>query len=311
MIAVVVNPAAGNGRARNIASDVMRALQHREDIVEFTTRTRGDEAQQTSLAIERGARCVVVVGGDGSVHHAVRALTSATRRVPLAIVAAGTGNDFVKSLGTPAHDIHAMVQCITRAQTRPIDVGLIDGTPFVNAAGLGFDVAVLERMQQKQTQGRQQWLGGTAAYVVTALGALLGYRGFDASLRTTLASSHDAPGAPAWQERIGHHAHLMTVFANGQCFGGAFRIAPEARLDDGLLDVVDIGALTPWQRPAVFLRAVRGTHLSHAAVRSHFGAAFTLHCEAPPLYEADGELYRASAATGTISVRPAALDIIV
>ncbi len=291
----------------------MRALQHRRDIVEFTTSTRGDESRQVSLALEQSAQCIVVVGGDGSVHHAVRALASAARRVPLAIVAAGTGNDFVKSLGTPAHDVAAMARCIERGQVRTIDIGLIDNTPFVNAAGLGFDVAVLERMQQKQEKGQQRWLRGTAAYVVTALGALLGYQGFDASLRTALPSARSAPDgtdATLWQERIGHFTHLMTVFANGRCFGGAFRIAPQAQLDDGMLDVIDIGALASWKRPAVFLRATRGTHLAHEAVRSHFGASFTLHCDAPPLYEADGELYRASAATVSITVRPAALDII-
>lgn len=310
MIAIVVNPAAGNGRARKIANDVLHALRHRNDVFEFATTSRGDETHQVARALEGHARCIVVVGGDGSVHHVARALVSAPRRVPLAIVAAGTGNDFVKSLGTPAHDVRAMTQCIERAQVRSIDVGLIDGTPFVNAAGLGFDVAVLELMQRAPLP----WLGGTASYVVTALRALLGYRGFDASLRTRIVSESagSAPTADAaWQERIGHFTHLMTVFANGRHFGGAFRIAPNAQLDDGMLDVIDIGALAPWRRPAVFLRAVQGNHERSHAVRSHFGTEFTLHCETPPMYEADGELYRAQSNTITVTLRPSALDIIV
>lgn len=299
MIAVLVNPAAGRGRARAMAHRVIDALRSIDETVEFATEARGDEARLATEAAARGARIIVIVGGDGSVHHAARGLLDAPTRVPVAIVAAGTGNDFVKSLGTPAHDIPAMIARITRGHIRAVDVGLIDGVPFLNAAGLGFDVEVLERMLKPSR------LSGTTAYVVTALRALFGYRGFDASLRT----HGDEP------ERIAHFTHLMTVFANGRCFGGTFRIAPEAVLDDGLLDVIDIGEVPGWKRPALFLRATRGMHLPSPWVRAHFGRGFLLHCrlsaDTSPAFEADGELYRASSPVIRIGIRPRAIDFIV
>lgn len=299
MIAVLVNPAAGRGRARAVAHGVIDALRSIDETVEFATEARGDEARLVTEAVARGARIIVIVGGDGSVHHAARGLLDAPARVPVAIVAAGTGNDFVKSLGTPAHDIQAMIARITRGHTRAVDVGLIDGVPFLNAAGLGFDVEVLERMLKPSR------LSGTAAYVVTALRALLGYRGFDASLRARSVG----------EERIAHFTHLMTVFANGRCFGGAFRIAPEAVLDDGLLEVIDIGEVSWWKRPVLFLRATRGTHVTSPLVRTHFGRDFSLHCRlhgnTPPAFEADGELYRASSHVIEIGIRPRAIDFIV
>lgn len=301
MIAVLVNPTAGRGRAGMMAPRVMEALQSLDDIVPVETQARGDEAQLAALAAAQGARLLVIVGGDGSVHHATRGLLAGTSRLPVAIIAAGTGNDFVKSLGTPAHDLHAMVSRIVRGHTRSVDVGLVDDVPFLNAAGLGFDVEVLERMHTSSA------LSGTSAYVVTALKALLGYRGFDALLTAGPAGHASGTEHPS----TARSSHLMTVFANGRCFGGAFHIAPHARLDDGALDVIDIGVMPWWKRPALFLRAMRGSHLHSAYVRQQTVQRFHVHCQRPPTFEADGELYRASSCDLTITVRPGAIECIV
>lgn len=234
---------------------------------------------------------LAVVGGDGSVHHAARGLLDVGAPIPLAIFAAGTGNDFVKSLQTPAHDAVAMAAAVARGQTQAVDVGVIDSVPFLNAAGLGFDVEVLERMQHPL------WFTGTAAYVVTAVRALFGYTGFTVQ--------HPDTSPPASDHR------LMTVFANGRVFGGTFQIAPTASLTDGRLDVVNIASLAPLARPAVFWRATRGTHLQHPAVHHSQTVATTITSPTPLPFEADGELYRASNTTIQIAVRPAALRVIV
>jgi diacylglycerol kinase (ATP) len=295
VIALIVNPAAGRGRARTRADDVERALRELSDVQRFNTRCAGDERRCASDAVAAGAQVVAVVGGDGSVHHAVRGLLeSATMHVPgvpLAIFAGGTGNDFVKSLGTPSHDITAMAARIASGATRLVDVGEIDGIPFVNAAGCGFDVEVLERMQ------RVTRLRGTAAYVVTALRALLGYEGYRAEWTRT-------DGA------LSSSKHLLTVFANGATFGGTFRIAPSARLDDGALELVDINALPPLSRPGVFLRAIRGTHLTHPHVTHERGREWTITSTHPLAFEADGERYAARGPELEVRVRPGALRVI-
>jgi diacylglycerol kinase (ATP) len=295
LIALIVNPCAGRGRARSRAALVERALSGIGDVRRFETVSAGDERRCAIEAVAAGARTVAVVGGDGSVHHVVRGLLDATTEtataVPLAIFAAGTGNDFMKSLGTPSHDAEAMTARIAAGVTRLVDVGEIDGIPFVNAAGLGFDVEVLERMQ------RVTRLRGTAAYVVTALRALLGYGGY----------------AAQWAQRDGRPSsttHLLTVFANGATFGGTFRIAPQARLDDGALELVDIDALAPMSRPAVFLRAIRGTHLGHPHVTHERGSAWTITSAQPLTFEADGERYVAKTREIDVRVRANALCVI-
>lgn len=295
VIALIVNPFAGRGRARARAAGVERALSGIDAVRRFDTKGAGDERRCASEAIAAGARTVAVVGGDGSVHHVVRGLldatTGASTAVPLAIFAAGTGNDFVKSLGTPSYDIESMTARIAAGVTRLVDVGEIDGIPFVNAAGLGFDVEVLERMQ------RVTRLRGSAAYVVTALRALLGYAGY----------------AAQWTQGGGHPSssqHLLTVFANGGTFGGTFRIAPQARIDDGALELVDIDALPPMARPAVFLRAIRGTHLGHRHVTHERGSTWTITSAQPLTFEADGERYEAKTREIVVRVRAHALRVI-
>ena len=295
MIALIVNPFAGRGRARARAATVERAVHALGDVRRFETVSAGDERRCAHEAVAAGAGTVAVVGGDGSIHHVVRGLfdvtTGATTPVPLAIFAAGTGNDFVKSLGTPSHDTEAMAARIKTGATRLVDVGEIDGIPFVNAAGLGFDVEVLERMQ------RVTRLRGTAAYVVTALRALLGYRGY----------------AAQWAQRDGRPSsatHLLTVFANGGTFGGTFHIAPQARLDDGALELVDIDALPPLSRPAVFLKAIRGTHLGRPHVTHERGSTWTITSAQPLTFEADGERYEAKTRDIVVRVRANALRVI-
>lgn len=292
MIALLVNPAAGGGRAAPRADAMERALAAGATVRRYTTTGRGDEARQVTRALDDGAQGLVVVGGDGAVHHAVSALYRAARAgrttPPLAVCAAGTGNDFVKSLGTPSHDVAALAALVHRGQTRRIDLGMMGDVPFCNAAGLGFDVDVLTRMQRPSI-----WRG-TAAYVVTALTALRGFRGLDLQI-------DDAP----------RQRHLMVVFANGHVFGGAFRIAPGARLDNGQLHAVAIGEVARWQRPAVLGLAVLGRHLQHPAVTSRQRSAFVLRGDdrTPLRFEADGELYDAPSGEIAVSVLPAALTV--
>ncbi len=295
VIALIVNPFAGRGRAQARAIEAERALRGVGDVRRYETVSAGDERRCARQAVADGARVVVVVGGDGSVHHAARGLldtaTVGAPEIPLAVIAAGTGNDLVKSLRTPSHDITAMTARIAAGVTRVVDVGVIDGVPFVNAAGLGFDVEVLERMP------RVAWLRGTAAYVITALRALLDYPGYAAS----------------WMRCDGRRSvprHLLTVFANGGTFGGTFRIAPRAHLDDGLLDLVDITALSPRARLWVFFKAIRGTHLTHPSVTHERGHAWTVTSEHPLAFEADGERYEARGVTLDVNVRPGALRVI-
>lgn len=293
-IVLLVNPAAGSGRARQQIERAYAALRTAGpvDLVE-STRAR-DETRIATEAARAGARALVVLGGDGSVSHAARGLIESRTAIPLGIFAGGTGNDFAKSLGVPAHDFLAMARRIEAGKTRAIDAGEIDGVPFVNAAGFGFDVDVLQRTRDPR---RSPLLSGTPLYVVTALRQLFRYKGFSAAV----------PGLGD-----GTSSHWLTVvFANGQWFGGAFRIAPDAVLDDGCLDVVGIADASPLTRAGLFVRALRGAHTRHDAVRSARAARFEIRFAERPDFQADGEAHHARSRTVTVRCLPRALRVVV
>lgn len=309
-IHVIVNPAAGGGLSPSRVRSAREALAAAGEVAVHETRGPGDEVRLAREAADAGARCVVAMGGDGTVSGVVRGLIAGERRPPLAVLAAGTGNDFVRESGVvrasgfargrgaAGRDAAATARAIPAGTVRHIDVGIADGTPFVNAVGFGFDVAVLERMRAARGSDgvRGVAMPPRLAYVRAAAAALLGYRGFSASM------PHVDRGA--------RHHYLMIVVANGARFGGGIPIAPHALMDDGALDAVAIADLAPAKRIALFGRAMMGRHLGHPAVHEARGGAFALSFDAPPLMELDGDVRSASGRRVNVSVLPAAIALV-
>ncbi len=303
-VRLLVNPAAGRGRALRRLDAARHALAHAGPFDVVTTRAAGDEARLASDAVRDGVHTLVVLGGDGTVSRVASSLIHTN--TALAILGAGTGNDLAKSLGAPVFDYAAMAERVAARNPRRIDVGEIDGRVFVNAVGIGFDVAVLQRT------ARARWLRGDLLYAVTALGQLFRYRGLAAQLSTTkpladpgvTTNSSVRSGPPATTQ------WLMIVVANGQWFGGAFRIAPDAQLADGLLDLVAISDTRSWRRAILFSRAPWGAHIHAPEVLHVQQSEVRLTCDTPPMYEADGELYRATETALTVRSLPRALLVI-
>lgn len=236
----------------------------------------GDESRLVHDALSAGVDTIAVVGGDGTWGRCAAAVLDAGAgdRVRLAFLTGGTGNDFAKNLSAPAHDADAMAAlCSDPAAERRVDAGAVEsgGTThfFLNVAGFGFDAVVLE------DTARGGKLGGNAVYVIAALRRLLGYPGFAYTL-----------GGSDGETRVA----MMLVLANGMNFGGAFRIAPKARIDDGLLDSIEIGDVQGFARIPLFVSAIRGAHVTHHKVRATRHAEFQLAFTSAPPCDLDGEL---------------------
>lgn len=293
-VRVLWNPASGRGRGARVIGRI-RAAFEAEGIADFqSTAAAGDEARLVHQALDDGVQTIVVAGGDGTWGKCAAALAKAGSPARMAFVAAGTGNDFAKNLRAPARDVSAMARLVAQGgEERRVDLGRVDDAWFANVAGFGFDVAVL------RASARVPLLRGPAVYVAAALGELLGYPGLEARVG----------GIPSveWSRTA---RRLMLVFANGREFGGTFRVAPEARVDDGRLDAVLFDEFSRRGRVPLLLRAIRGTHLSHPMVRHHAGSSFTLACAEPPWCELDGELHRASSNEVSVQCVPGALRVL-
>lgn len=290
---VLWNPASGRGRGARLHPRIHAAFAA-HGITDFrATQVAGDEARLVHEAIADGIQTVVVAGGDGTWSKCAVALARAGSPARMAFVAAGTGNDFAKNLRAPARDIRAMAALVAAGGVeRRVDLGRVNDAWFTNVAGFGFDVAVLHASR------RLPLLRGPAVYVAAALRELLGYAGLET--RVEGIGDRDAP----WRRR------LMLVFANGREFGGTFKIAPDAHVDDGVLDAVVFDEFSRSDRVPLLLRALRGTHRAHPQVRYVPGAHFLLECREAPWFELDGELHRAEAPRVEIACVPGALRVL-
>ena len=290
---VVFNPHSGKGRGKRLIEPVLRALADGGGRVEHGLTTGpGDEARLTESAITQGYRKVVAVGGDGTWSHVGNAILRSQAGVSLGLVPAGTGCDLAKSLGIPARDVAECARIVRQGRTRTIDVGRIEDRYFLNVAGFGFDIAVIE------DSWKVRWLGGDLLYLYCAMRQIYSFGGFRAEVEA------DGVALPA-------QGMLMLIVANARIFGGGFRIAPDADLADGRLDAVTFGNVGVLRRLQFMVKLLRGTHSGTPGIAATRARSFRLKFEHPPVYETDGEWNRARSAEVVIESVPSALPVLV
>ena len=285
-VSVIVNPAAGRGHGARIIPRITAAFKAVGVSEILQTRSRGHETELARDAINRGSTTIVVVGGDGTTTHVANAILNSGQDVRLAVLPAGTGNDFAKVLGTHKADAASVARRAVESGNTHVDVGRIEDHYFLNCCGFGFDVAVLEGTL------RRGWLRGNSVYLYAALSELFGYRGFD--VRVSGETKR----------------HMLVVIANTEFFGGMFRIAPGAQVSDGELDMVSILDIPPSRRITMLGAATKGTHFRFAECTMNRSRSFQLSFPSPPTYETDGELHSAVSADLTVTSCAAALRVV-
>lgn len=291
---LVVNPAAGRGRAGRLAMEAERALGAAFGVVErIETTAPGAAVTQVRQGVEAGAERVVVLGGDGTLHEAANGLLRAEvrERPPIAIIPAGTGNDYAKLAGTMGHAVHGAVQRIRRAEVRKFDVGLAWGEYFLNSVGIGFDAEVA-----RVVNGWKRFTG-MPAYLAAVLKVLSGFRTLELDVTCD-------------EESFVGHLLLLEV-AIGPCVGGGFRLTPDASPDDGWLDICAIQRVS---MPGILMRlplVMVGKHTRLKAVRMLRARRVAVSNRNGPLHaQFDGEL-REVAGSMEIRLEPRALPVLV
>ncbi len=251
-LVLVANPAAGGGSARTVIPRVIDRLESagvevvlcREDSAEALTKTLARQ-------LEHAADGVVALGGDGTVHLVINSLGEAPP-CPMGIIPIGTGNDIASSWGIPS-DTDGALECLLAAlegDPRRVDVGVItkgeNTTLFGAVYSAGFDAIVNERANA------MRFPRGSSRYIFALLIELASLR--PRRYRLTI------DGVSREQDA------LLVAVANGPSFGGGMRVAPDASLTDGKLDVFVLRPLPRRTFLRVFPRVYSGTHVSHPAV---------------------------------------------
>lgn len=263
----IVNPRAGVDRLKRIEAAVEHNFAGKNCSHEIQlTQYAGHGTELARNAAAAGAYAVVAVGGDGSVADVAKGLLH-TQTV-LGIVPKGSGNGLARELHISLNT-EAAITLLTRANERTIDVGFADDKLFLSNAGLGFDTVISHDFQGSVRRG----LISYAALVTKHL-----WRYQPRTYRISI------DGGPDMQER----AFLLTV-ANGSQYGYGFRIAPGARLDDGLFDVVIVRPFPAFMSGVIPLRAWTGSILQSRYVRHFRARSIRIHHPDLIMLQTDGD----------------------
>jgi len=265
---IIANPVSGRGRARCTGERVADLLRERGVNAHLMmSGAPGDCERLAREALARGARQVAACGGDGTVHEVVNGLANSD--AVLGVVTCGRGNDLARALGLSS-DVKDVVNTLVHGEDRAIDLGKTGGRFFTTVASLGFDTAVAQRARSRPSR-----LGGTASYCLAVLQTLFGYRSSLVRLQGDFG---------VFEGRI-----LLAATANAPFYGSGVKIAPDAVVDDGVLDVCIVADVSRWTVLRMFLRAYSGAHVGHSAVRIVQTRALQIESDDPLWIFADGE----------------------
>ena len=284
-LALLVNPTSGNGSGARLLDPVASRLRSDGTTVDVVVGRDGDEAfDRLRDRVAAGVDGVVAVGGDGLVNIALQVVGGTG--LPLGIVPAGTGNDIARALGLVPGDAPSAVDLVRLAHTRTVDLGRANGRWFAGVLGSGFDSMVNERAN------RMTWPTGRSRYNLAILAELRTFRPVPYLL--------ELDGA-RWETEA-----MLVAVGNGSSYGGGMLVCPDARMDDGLLDVTVLGPISKPEFLRVFPTVYRGTHIHHRAVTVRRARSVTLHADGVTAY-ADGE--RVSLLPVTCETVPDALHV--
>ena len=298
---VIVNPAAGANSTHRKWPGINSLLKKVGLPFDFQfTEGKGHAIELARTASEKGYRYLIAVGGDGTIHEVANGIMQKVSPDPtsLGIICTGTGGDLSSSIGIP-HDYNQACNILANPREIRLDVGLVEYQNigrtlkryFINSAGIGFDATVVEA-----TEKFPKYFGGTLPYLAGLIRSFLFYRNKEISFK--------AGDQPEQKARI-----LSLVVANGRYFGGGMLIAPEAKLDDALLDMVIIGNFGKIELLQNLKKVYAGTHLSLPKIRLIKDKRIVIKSKQRFLLHADGEILGEGPVS--FSLLPKALTVLV
>jgi diacylglycerol kinase (ATP) len=289
---LIANPAAGSDAAAEKLATMRERLRGVYELDAVLTRGPGDARRAARESAVRGDTHLFVAGGDGTLNEAINGLAGvagALSRTAVGVIPLGTGNDFAAALGIPA-PLDDALDVMLRGRTQAIDVGEVNGRVFVNVSAGGFlaDVSDAVDVGLKSVAGRLAYLLGGAKVLLQAEPFHVGLTG---------------AGAPTAADC------LFFAVCNAPMIGGGRLIAPDARLDDGRLDVCLVEAMDLLAFVALLRRVSDGSHVEDERVRYFRAAQCSLAFDRRVAVNADGEVFQADRCD--YRVRPAAARVIV
>jgi diacylglycerol kinase (ATP) len=247
MWALVINPVSGQGQGTTVGTYVAGFLnQHKVDFTIVTGNSAVAITDHLKTFIEKNPDCagVIAVGGDGLMHIILQIVVPS--QIPFALIPAGTGNDFVRTLGWDLVAVETQLKRIITTNPTAIDLGLVDGEWFGAILSTGFDSIVNEKANT------MAWPKGPMKY--------------NAAIAIELPRFKPRHYEITLDDRTISTEAMLIAVANGRSYGGGMLVCPNAKINDGLFDVMVLHPVTKIEFMKVFPRVFAGTHVSHPAV---------------------------------------------
>ena len=268
MWALVINPVSGQGRGTTVGTYVAGYLnQHKVDFSIVTGNSSISLSDHLQIFLDKTPDCsgVIAVGGDGLMHIILQVVVPF--QIPFTIIPAGTGNDFVRTLGWDLEKIDSQLNRVVTTNPSPINLGLVDGEWFGAVLSTGFDSVVNERANT------MQWPKGPMKY--------------NAAIALELPRFAPRHYEIILDDRTISTEAMLIAVANGRSYGGGMLVCPNANISDDLFDVMVLRPVTKLEFIKVFPRVFAGTHVSHPAVE--IVRSRSVRIESKAVAYADGE----------------------
>lgn len=243
---LVINPASGGGKGKKIGAQTAELLHNRnlkfhqilEDSAAATKDSINTELNKGDIEL------VILVGGDGAVHLTIQRL--ALSKIPLVVIPAGTGNDFVRAQKLPLNSPDEILNYSFSRPAEAVDLGIAGGEYFADVLSTGFDSIVNERANRiTLIRGRMKY------NVAIAL---------ELPIFKPRVYRFTVDGEPLESEA------MLIAVANGSSYGGGMQVCPEASITDGLFDVMILAPVSKIEFLKVFPKVFSGKHITHPAV---------------------------------------------
>jgi len=265
---LLINPKSGNGRGNRVGKLVKQELKALGIEYIDVSADSAQESQENLKSKLRGSHKfegLFLIGGDGTVNLAVQELVGSD--LGLALIPAGTGNDFARTLNLQLKNPEKLISHYLSSRPTLIDVGKVGEKYFVDVLSTGFDSMVNERANaMKRIKGR-------AKYNVSILMVLSTFK--PKNYRFSIDGFSFESKA------------MLIAVSNGICYGGGMKVTPDAKIDDGLFDILILSPVSKFEFLKVFPKVFSGTHTTHPAVKISRGKSVEIDSDA--VAYADGE----------------------
>jgi YegS/Rv2252/BmrU family lipid kinase len=298
---LIINPNADLGRAWRLGADLNRVVAEFGG-ADWSGTVYPTHATELAIqAADEGYETVVSIGGDGTTHEVINGLMQipAERRPRLGIVPVGTGNDFSHNVGVSVRPENAIRQVFI-GQPKKVDLAVVIDEHghreyWDNTFGIGFDATVTLRSR------RVPVLRGFFVYLVSVIQTIL--LNYDAACLKVQTDNE------SWEDEI-----LMLVMCNGPREGGGFRVAPQAVVDDGILEYAAITKVSRLMMFRLIPEVMKGTHGRFKQVRMNRFTQLKVESDRPLFIHIDGEIYAGFGSDVrqlSVEVIPGALEVMV